>query len=70
MKTILFVLLIMKFTSVSAQWKVDFSNPEELSYWYRVNDSVMGGLSQSNLRVTDKVAYFEGQLCANIRYSI
>ena len=62
MKTILFVLLIMKFTSVSAQWKVDFSNPEELSYWYRVNDSVMGGLSQSNLRVTDKVAYFEGQL--------
>ena len=62
MKTILFVLLIMKFTSVSAQWKVDFSNPEELSYWYRVNDSVMGGLSQSNLRVTDKVAYFEGEL--------
>ena len=62
MKNILFVLLIMKFTSVSAQWKVDFSNPEELSYWYRVNDSVMGGLSQSNLRVTDKVAYFEGEL--------
>ncbi|MGK0268979.1 MAG: NADH dehydrogenase [ubiquinone] 1 alpha subcomplex assembly factor 1 [Paraglaciecola sp.] len=62
MKTIILVLLIMKCTNVSAQWKVDFSSAEELNYWYRINDSVMGGLSQSNLRVVDKVAYFEGEL--------
>ena len=52
----------MKSTYVSAQWKVDFSSVEELSYWYRANDSVMGGLSQSNLRVVDNIAYFEGEL--------
>ncbi|PKH00490.1 CIA30 family protein [Paraglaciecola sp. MB-3u-78] len=52
----------MKCTHVSAQWKVDFSSAEERNYWYRVNDSVMGGLSQSNLRVVDKVAYFEGEI--------
>lgn len=62
MKAIIFVLLIMKCANVSAQWKVDFSSAEELNYWYRINDSVMGGLSQSNLRVVDKVAYFEGEL--------
>ncbi|MFT4807868.1 MAG: NADH dehydrogenase [ubiquinone] 1 alpha subcomplex assembly factor 1 [Glaciecola sp.] len=62
MKFILFILFIMKCANVSAQWKVDFSSAEELNYWYRVNDSVMGGLSQSNLRVVDKVAYFEGVL--------
>jgi hypothetical protein len=62
MKFILLVLLIMNCTNVSAHWKVDFSSGEELNYWYRVNDSVMGGLSQSNLRVVDNVAYFEGEL--------
>ena len=62
MKTLLFVLFIMKCANVSAHWKVDFSNAEELNYWYRVNDSVMGGVSQSNLRVIDNVAYFEGEL--------
>jgi NADH dehydrogenase [ubiquinone] 1 alpha subcomplex assembly factor 1 len=62
MKTILLVLFIMNCTNVSAQWKVDFSSGEEFSYWYRVNDSVMGGLSQSNLRVVDNIAYFEGEL--------
>jgi monofunctional biosynthetic peptidoglycan transglycosylase len=62
MKTILIVLFIMKCTNVSAQWKIDFSSVEELNYWYRVNDSVMGGVSQSNLRVVDNVAYFEGEL--------
>jgi NADH dehydrogenase [ubiquinone] 1 alpha subcomplex assembly factor 1 len=62
MRTIIFVLFIMKCASVSAQWKIDFSIAEEMTYWYRINDSVMGGLSQSNLRVVDKVAYFEGEL--------
>jgi NADH dehydrogenase [ubiquinone] 1 alpha subcomplex assembly factor 1 len=62
MKIILFVLFIMKCANISAQWKVDFSSSEELNYWFRVNDSVMGGLSQSNLRVVDEVAYFEGVL--------
>jgi monofunctional biosynthetic peptidoglycan transglycosylase len=62
MKTIIFVLFIMTCANLSAQNKIDFSDPEELNYWYRVNDSVMGGLSQSNLRVVDKVAYFEGVL--------
>jgi NADH dehydrogenase [ubiquinone] 1 alpha subcomplex assembly factor 1 len=62
MKTILIILLMMKCTYVSAQWTVDFSSAEELDYWYRVNDSVMGGLSQSNLRVVDNIAYFEGEL--------
>jgi monofunctional biosynthetic peptidoglycan transglycosylase len=62
MKIIIIILFIMKSTYVSAQWKVDFSSVEELSYWYRVNDSVMGGLSQSNLRVVDNIAYFEGEL--------
>jgi NADH dehydrogenase [ubiquinone] 1 alpha subcomplex assembly factor 1 len=62
MKIVLLILFIMKCANVSAQWKVDFSSAEELNYWYRVNDSVMGGLSQSNLRVVDKVAYFEGVL--------
>lgn len=62
MKSIIFVLLIMKCSSVSAQWKIDFSDAEEIAYWYRINDSVMGGLSQSNLRVVDNVAYFEGEL--------
>ena len=52
----------MKCTNVSAQWKIDFSSVEELNYWYPVNDSVMGGVSQSNLRVVDNVAYFEGEL--------
>lgn len=52
----------MKCSNVSAQWKVDFSSDEELNYWYRINDSVMGGESQSNLRVADEVAYFEGEL--------
>jgi NADH dehydrogenase [ubiquinone] 1 alpha subcomplex assembly factor 1 len=62
MKTILIILFIMKCSNVSAQWKVDFSSAEERNYWYRVNDSVMGGLSQSNLRVVDNIAYFEGEL--------
>jgi monofunctional biosynthetic peptidoglycan transglycosylase len=62
MKTILLVLFIMWSSNVSSQWKIDFYDTQELSYWYRVNDSVMGGLSQSNLRVVDKVAYFEGEL--------
>jgi NADH dehydrogenase [ubiquinone] 1 alpha subcomplex assembly factor 1 len=62
MKTILFVLFIMMCANLSAQNKTDFSDPEELNYWYRVNDSVMGGLSQSNLRVVDNIAYFEGIL--------
>jgi NADH dehydrogenase [ubiquinone] 1 alpha subcomplex assembly factor 1 len=62
MKTILLVLFIMNCTHVSAQWKIDFFSGEELNYWYRVNDSVMGGLSQSNIRVVDNVAYFEGEL--------
>jgi NADH dehydrogenase [ubiquinone] 1 alpha subcomplex assembly factor 1 len=52
----------MKCANVSAQMNVDFSSPEELNYWYRVNDSVMGGLSQSNLRVVENIAYFEGNL--------
>jgi NADH dehydrogenase [ubiquinone] 1 alpha subcomplex assembly factor 1 len=62
MKTIIFVLLMMTCVNLLAQNKTDFSDPEELNYWYRVNDSVMGGLSQSNLRVVDNVAYFEGVL--------
>lgn len=62
MKTILLVLLIMKCAHVSAEWNVDFSSAEELNYWYRVNDSVMGGQSQSNLRVVDNIAFFEGEL--------
>jgi len=62
MKTILLVLSIMQSANLSAQWKIDFSNPDELNYWYRVNDGVMGGLSQSNLRIVDKIAYFEGVL--------
>jgi NADH dehydrogenase [ubiquinone] 1 alpha subcomplex assembly factor 1 len=62
MKTILLVLFIMKCANVSAQWKIDFTDSEELNYWYRVNDSVMGGMSQSNLRVVAEVAYFEGEL--------
>ena len=60
--TIIIILLIMKCTNVSAQWQVDFSSAEERNYWYRVDDSVMGGVSQSNLRVVDKIAYFEGEL--------
>jgi len=62
MKFILFILLIMKCANVSAQWRIDFSVAEEVNYWFRINDSVMGGLSESNLRVVDKVAYFEGEL--------
>lgn len=62
MKIILFVLFIMKCANVSAQWQVDFSDNEELNYWTRINDTVMGGLSESNLRVVDNIAYFEGQL--------
>ena len=62
MKFIIIVLLIMKCADASAQWKIDFSSSEEVSYWYRINDSVMGGSSESNLRVVDTVAYFEGEL--------
>lgn len=62
MKTILLIFSIMQCTNLSAQWKVDFSDPQELQLWYRVNDTVMGGLSQSNLRLVDEIAYFEGEL--------
>lgn len=62
MKFIIIILLIMKCADASAEWKIDFSSPEETDYWYRINDSVMGGLSQSNLRVVSNVAYFEGEL--------
>ncbi|WP_339723715.1 CIA30 family protein [uncultured Paraglaciecola sp.] len=62
MKTILLVLFIMQCANVSAQMKIDFSDPQELLYWYRVNDSVMGGVSQSNLRLEDDQTYFEGNL--------
>jgi monofunctional biosynthetic peptidoglycan transglycosylase len=62
MKTILLVLFIMKCANVSAQWRVDFSDSEELSYWYQVHDRVMGGGAQSNLRVVGNIAYFEGEL--------
>jgi len=62
MKTILLILSIMQCANVSAQWKIDFSDPQELQYWYRVNDTVMGGVSRSNLRLDDEVAYFEGDL--------
>lgn len=58
----LLVLFMMKCANLSAQWNVDFSTSEELNYWSRVNDSVMGGQSQSNLRVVDNIAYFEGEL--------
>ncbi|MFT5839404.1 MAG: NADH dehydrogenase [ubiquinone] 1 alpha subcomplex assembly factor 1 [Flavobacteriales bacterium] len=62
MKIIIFVLFVMTCTNLLAQNKTDFSVPEELNYWYPVNDSVMGGSSQSNFRVVDNVAYFEGVL--------
>lgn len=62
MKIILFVLIIMKCTNLSAQWAVDFSSAEEPNYWYQINDSVMGGVSQSNLSVVDNIAYFGGTL--------
>ena len=62
MKTLLLALLTMLSFTSSSKWKVDFSDNQELKYWYRVNDTVMGGVSQSNLRVHDKIAYFEGIL--------
>lgn len=62
MKIILLTLLTMLSSNASSQSKVDFSDSQELNYWYRVNDSVMGGVSQSNLRVVDTIAYFEGVL--------
>jgi NADH dehydrogenase [ubiquinone] 1 alpha subcomplex assembly factor 1 len=62
MKFMIIILLIMKCADASAEWKIDFSSPEETDYWYRINDSVMGGVSESNLRVVDTVAYFEGEL--------
>lgn len=64
MKTLFLLFFIMKSMHVSAQepFLVDFSNPQELRYWNRVNDSVMGGLSESNLRLVDNIAYFEGEL--------
>lgn len=58
----LLVLSMMQSANVPAQWNIDFSDPQELNYWYRVNDSVMGGMSQSNLRGVDNIAYFEGDL--------
>lgn len=48
--------------AMGASLKIDFSDPKELSYWYRVDDSVMGGVSQSTLRVVDDIGYFEGEL--------
>lgn len=64
MKTLCLLLFMMKSMHVSAQapFLIDFSSPQELHYWNRVNDSVMGGLSESNLRLKDKVAFFEGEL--------
>ena len=64
MKYLFIIMLLMSYqeNAVCASLKTDFSDPEELNYWYRVNDSVMGGLSQSNLRVVDNIAYFEGEL--------
>jgi monofunctional biosynthetic peptidoglycan transglycosylase len=64
MKTFLLLLFMMKSIDVSAQelFQVDFSNPQEQRYWNKVNDSVMGGLSESNLRVQDNIAYFAGDL--------
>ena len=64
MKILLLLLFMMKSIDVSAQevFQVDFYNPQELRYWNKVNDSVMGGLSESNLRVIDNIAYFAGEL--------
>lgn len=42
---------------------VDFTSPEEQSRWVVVNDGVMGGLSDSRIRVlADSTAVFEGRL--------
>jgi len=64
MKILLLLFIMLKTIDGSAQelFQIDFSSSQELRYWNRVNDSVMGGLSESNLRVEDNIAYFSGEL--------
>ena len=59
--SVLALLLSMTFES-SAAWKVDFNSPEEPRRWVRVNDSVMGGISQSTIQFSDGIAFFTGHL--------
>jgi NADH dehydrogenase [ubiquinone] 1 alpha subcomplex assembly factor 1 len=39
---------------------IDFSDSSEKGMWQRVNDGVMGGLSESSLSPADDMAVFEG----------
>lgn len=42
---------------------IDFHFPDEARNWEIVNDTVMGGLSRSSMRLTpDKTAIFEGEV--------
>lgn len=42
---------------------IDFGSPQSSGNWEIVNDTVMGGLSQSSMRLTpDKTALFEGKV--------
>jgi hypothetical protein len=50
----------MKF---STQTMFDFSRPETVKPWFRVNDGVMGGVSESQLVATDRgTAVFSGNI--------
>lgn len=41
----------------------DFSKPDDIAQWYSRDDSVMGGISDSQLRATDKgTAIFAGEV--------
>jgi NADH dehydrogenase [ubiquinone] 1 alpha subcomplex assembly factor 1 len=39
---------------------IDFSDSSEKRMWERINDGVMGGLSESSLSPADEMAVFEG----------
>ena len=64
MKILILLFFMLHTLKVAAQvpMQVDFTSDQELTYWYRVNDSVMGGVSESNLRLDANIAYFEGEL--------
>lgn len=59
-------LISMLLTTYNAaepeHWKIDFHHPEESNYWLVVNDTVMGGVSQSSLVISEGIASFSGEL--------
>lgn len=62
MKIQIIILLLSFFMNHQNTYKIDFGKEKKGSYWRVVNDGVMGGLSQGNMKLTDNSIVFKGEV--------